>query len=461
MMRAKRHVGLGAPTGIGKSLIAYLLAKLGGRTVILTSRKGLADQYGDAFPDIVDIRGHDNYLGDTAYHKQVERAEEASIVITNYAYWLATARAPRIGKFDLLVLDEAHGVFDELSNHMSLTLSPVKLANFNISWPDKLGDGVAAWSHWAVGTGLPRLERVPKGTLSKVESDRYDALHRELQVLSHPKGDWVVEREQDGRQAFARISKVWPTDEAEAMLFQGIGHVLWMSATLRPKAFTVMGVDMADVAFKEFPHPFDPAIRPVVWVPTAKMTPERGDMGEAITNWTTRLDQLIGRAPDALGLIHTVSYRRAQDFLARSRHNQSGILCTHDSSTTAEQVEWFLQQAPPRVMVSPVLIAGWDLGGVKWQCIGKLPYPNSSDPLSMARKKIDPDLIPFKVAQDIVQTAGRIVRGPDWSDAGETWVIDDAIGWFLAQYSEFVPRWFKVQKVSYVDASKRLWDRTS
>src|SRR5215510_8265357 len=60
----KRFQGLALPMGAGKSLVAVAVQKLTGmRTVILTSTKGLQDQYARDFKrnGLVDIRGKANY----------------------------------------------------------------------------------------------------------------------------------------------------------------------------------------------------------------------------------------------------------------------------------------------------------------------------------------------------------------------------------------------------------------
>src|SRR6266699_7201510 len=59
-------VGLGLPPGSGKSLTAVSIARMiqqeGGRTAILTSTKGLQDQYQRDFKGLIaDIRGQANY----------------------------------------------------------------------------------------------------------------------------------------------------------------------------------------------------------------------------------------------------------------------------------------------------------------------------------------------------------------------------------------------------------------
>jgi hypothetical protein len=42
--------------------------------------------------------------------------------------------------------------------------------------------------------------------------------------------------------------------------------------------------------------------------------------------------------------------------------------------------------------------------------------------------------------QQLCQATGRIVRGE--LDQGETFVIDDNIGWFLKRHKHLAPKWF-------------------
>ena len=56
-----KYVILEAPTGIGKSWIASWLALWKKNVTILTSQKGLQDQYKEDFPFVKTVRGRDNY----------------------------------------------------------------------------------------------------------------------------------------------------------------------------------------------------------------------------------------------------------------------------------------------------------------------------------------------------------------------------------------------------------------
>ena len=71
----------------------------------------------------------------------------------------------------------------------------------------------------------------------------------------------------------------------------------------------------------------------------------------------------------------------------------------------------------------------------------KCPFPVPTDPLVQARSAKD-EMYHRKVAVTrIVQMAGRVVRAED--DAGETFIIDDAIRWLITRTAPYFPRWFR------------------
>ena len=60
-IKSFKYVILEAPTGTGKSWIASTLALWKKNVTILTSQKGLQDQYESDFPFVKTVRGRDNY----------------------------------------------------------------------------------------------------------------------------------------------------------------------------------------------------------------------------------------------------------------------------------------------------------------------------------------------------------------------------------------------------------------
>ena len=161
---SSRFLGVSAPTGSGKTILALLTARFSGqRTCILTATKGLMDQYmRDALPlGGVTVRGQNNFRctlvpiltadegpcheglscsfsrsGGCSYREQLRRSLDAQIVITNYAYYLAQTRfSTGLGVFGLIILDEAHSSFGALENHLTVYLDRLSIESIGLQFP--------------------------------------------------------------------------------------------------------------------------------------------------------------------------------------------------------------------------------------------------------------------------------------------------------------------------------------
>jgi Rad3-related DNA helicase len=163
---------------------------------------------------------------------------------------------------------------------------------------------------------------------------------------------------------------------------------------------------------------------------------------EGYRNWLTQIDQFISKGRiDRKGIIHTVSYKRAQMVMEKSEFRK--YMLSHNSRNTRAMVEAFRKSSAPCIMVSPCLDTGYDFPNsqARWQIIGKLPWPDTRSIVMQARKKMDEDYMAHLTMQTLQQTYGRIVRGPgDW---GETICLDASIAWFMRIYGHFANSWFK------------------
>ena len=154
------------PTGSGKSLQAAITAQLSGtRAVVLTSTKGLQDQFLADFHKVGfrDIRGQNSYPcillpeakmtvdegpchagaecphlnRDCIYYSELDRARDSRFVVTNYAFWLAQANmrpGTGVGRMPLLIMDEADDAFKAIESHLSanITREECRAANFTL-----------------------------------------------------------------------------------------------------------------------------------------------------------------------------------------------------------------------------------------------------------------------------------------------------------------------------------------
>ena len=445
LSRSERHVGMSLATGTGKSLISYLLGKAAkGRTIILTSRIGLANQYKAEFPGIKEIHARRNYYTEEQYKEALASAIGAPIVVTNYQFYFYSVLSGRLGSFATVVCDEAAVTFRELSNFMSVNIEKEQIKKWGIVWPT-LGDIPQDWRRWATQTVIPSLKSVishPPFPLSDRDIDEVNGLIMQFRILQRMDGRWVCAQNEVG----TLIAKVWPGEDAAEFLYPPyVRKIYYMSGTLRPHSMKLLGIPEEEMTFKEWPHPYPAEIRPVIWIPTIRAV-ERTASESDWRMWRTRIDQIINNFPGKLGLVHTVSYPRAQMVATKSKNKE--IMVTHNSKTTVKTVEWFKEQKGngSLVLVSPVLVAGWDLPEVSYQIIGKIPFPDGRDVLVRARNEDDKTFNSYEAAQDLVQQAGRIVRGPTMDDWGLTIIIDDTWSWFGPKNRDAMPDWFKVEK---------------
>jgi len=465
-----------APTGFGKSL-AYVSAAvlLGGRTIILTSTKGLQSQLLRDFScmGMVDIRGRNAYVcrmekdgttcdhgpciagvkcqlkdeGGCDYYDALRAARLARVVSTNYAYWMtANEYGEGLGMFDLMVCDEAHSTPDTVSSFLTIVLDRKdEILREIIPKGDLIHLSVIEWKAWAkanyqhVTRASEELKRRVAGgagsrnlrrKLSKIKS-----LQTKLRKISTDVDNtWVM----DNDAYHVSFSPVWPAPYCEKALFRQVNRIVLTSATVCQKSADMLGVVAEHNDMTEFPHSFPIENRMLTHVPTVRMNFRTDKMG--IRKWLNQIDQIVKARRDRNGIIHTVSYKRRDEVLANSKY--ADLMVTHARRNAEETVQRFKQMRPPAVLVSPSMSTGWDFpyDTCRFQIIGKIAYPDTRNRIVKARTKEDADYGAYVAMQQLVQAAGRATRAKD--DWCENIIIDDNIGWFMKRHAKFAPRWF-------------------
>ena len=481
-----------SPTGSGKSIIYIAAARLTGRTVIVTATKGLQQQLMADFESmgLVDIRGQNNYrcvavdagaefagvvpqgsgcdlgpchVGLTCslkesgcgYYDQLSRARDADLVVTTYAYWLAMTRRGSedgrgLGKFDLLVLDEAHAAPDELANFCAVEINHRRIAEL---LGDEIGlppDDFPPWAKVALDIALGRSRDCKKSLDSKT-SDRRDTVRtmrqlsylgsqlRELASNSSIATEWIVE----SNTRVTKFSPIWAQAYAERYLWGGTKRVLLISAVLQERAAWYLGIPAAKMRFREYASTFNPSKRQLVYLPTVRVG--RNVTEGEIRLWVNRIDAVIAKhvALGHKGIVHTVSYDRARELVDRSRH-PADLFITHKNSTGARTaVAMFKRSQGPRVLVSPSMEAGYDFPGdeCRFQVIAKVPFIDTRSEIVQARSDSDKRYLDYVVALRIIQQVGRGVRSED--DECTCYIIDDHWAWFRAKAKDMFPVWFR------------------
>lgn len=493
-----RVVAINAPTGAGKSGIAVATANtLGGRAVICTSTKPLQRQYLDDFASsgMVDIRGRANYLcrlGDGAtcedgydngckdapfsqcpYRGAYCVACDSPLTVTNYAYWAAIHHyGEGLGSTNLLVLDEAHTAFSEVCSAMSLEFSDRDIS-FLLSARLPTHDlGLEGWKQWA-----GELSTIAARSVADVERALADypaaghvkALRRRLRRLTgiaasltdlrNASGEWIFHRRRQGQSDTWCADPVWAANYANPVLFAHARQALLVSATVTRRTMSLLGMAPEDYTYIEIPSQFPPANSPIYWIPTASM---RQGMGEsekrALYN---RVDEIIKTMGPRKGIIHTVSYDRADELYRNSAYHTRMILHERGGAGIEGGVNEFRAAPGPAVLVSPAITQGFDFAGddSEYQIIVKLPFPDSTSPVNRARtatdiirprtneekarKQAGSNYLDYAVSQALIQACGRSMRSS--SDRCMTFILDDNWKWWhwRAEKGGCFPFWFR------------------
>jgi ATP-dependent DNA helicase DinG len=454
------------PTGVGKSLI-YMTAAwtMGRRAVVLTSTKALQDQLVKDFGPIglVEMKGRKAYAcirgdGPTCdhgmchfgvkcnyrdrgchYYDQLRTANASKLVVTSYAFWMVAG--DKLGHREVIIMDEAHGAPDHLSNQLEIEINLEDLQR-------SIGSQVQVprqhdWHDWA-WTYLQAVKNlVDKMKVSIANNPA--SVWRLRQLVGHQLrmenlmtyvGSLVV-MEQDGK--LFRFNPVHVAPFAKQLLLRDSPFTVLTSATSTAKTGNLIGIEPH---VTEYPSNFPPSSRPVIHItpPTSVSVKFGWSKGEE-KQWLNLIDRIIGARLDRKGIVHCVSYDRAKLIVGHSQHKAH--LRTNASGTTNLTVEQFRRDKPPSVLVSPIMSTGWDFPyeQLEYNIIAKLAFPHSQSAIVKARSKSDPELPFYTAIQQLVQACGRGMRAAD--DKCETLIVDDNFGWLIRRYNHLVPGWFK------------------
>jgi len=480
----KRVIAMVAPTGFGKTPVGETLSMYwGARTAYLVISRALQSQIMGDFTHRFDVRGKQNYeclaLADGGVEPQFARCDQAEAlcegckykdkgchyfdavraatlddhVLTNYSMWFAMSRYKEggLGEFNALICDEAHQIPNALCSALRIELAQRAVEQFTRG-PVPTSQPLDMWREWAAAhlhTLSPKLDGMQQTARNSGRAPRelkeLKGLVSALEDLSRAQGDWVEDRSnlQSPTRAHAGFEPLSPAPYAERLLFRGIKHVVLMSAVLRPKHLELLGLSMDEVEFLEFPSTFAIARRPIIHVKTVqhKSTMSHDAKLEAVR----RVDQIISGRLDRKWLIDTVSFDRSK-FIREHSNYQFFMIANspgRDGLSAEQAMEQFKHASPPKGLIGPSFRTGYDLPGTLCETgiLYKVPFMDSRNPLTAARRASDPLWEKLSVAVEIWQFFGRGMRNE--RDQFEGIILDDMFVWFYLECLQlgFVPEY--------------------
>jgi len=489
--RGVRLVLVQAPTGIGKTLLAVLVAIMLEVNMLYTCHtKTLQAQFMKDFKDLgaEELTGRRNYpclknpslfprlsaelcswktpnckscelakqgcepddkgycscKSDCPYEIQKRRAERAHIGVLNVPYYLLEANfAGGFDERDFVVLDEVDQTENALMSLIEVSIPEALTKKYDLPRP-KFKTKPESWREWA-----PQALEIVKLRLSKLQGlwgvDDLIAEHQ----LNHLKGKleffinevddrWVY----DGDSSFKPI---WVNKYAEKYLWSHAKRFLGMSATISPyrQLCRDLGIHNDEVEFIDVPAVFPAERRLIHYQPAANMN---HDTKEAeLPSLVAALDKILEKHPNEKGLVHCVSHSNVSQILKLTKYSERMI--THGESDRQSQLYHFIRSNQPLVLLSPSMERGVDLPGdyCRFIVIAKVPFPYLGDPQVSARlhrgKSAGQAWFDATTARRIVQATGRGMRAPD--DFCVSYILDSAFRGFYSRSQSMFPRWWR------------------
>lgn len=382
--------------------------------------------------------------------------------VTNFSYALteSSGATGKIGKRNLLVIDECHNTDPELSRHIELAITDRTAAALGLEWPQVTTHAQAV--KWIKETYMLSAQRVVlemerdvqdfKGLEGhekeyadlakkcKALQSHVDKVTKFLQVQNPD--NWLFEHlpPVGGSGAKITFKPIDVSPFAEDALFRLGRRVLLMSATvIRPDIFSEsLGIPEDQRACLTIPTPFPVENRPILFCPIGSMSADNID--NTLPKIAQAVKEIMKEHKGQKGILHCHSFKVA-NFLRKNLRDKRLIF--HDSHDREEALKKHLMSPDATVLVSPSMSEGVDLRDdlARFQILLKVPYPSLGDKLVRKRMHKWSWWYPMQTVKTVVQAVGRAIRNED--DHAVTYILDADWRRFYGQNKELFPDAFK------------------
>jgi len=446
----KRFVIADLGTGIGKSAIAVTVARYMDANTpdvsgvergawFLTTQKILQEQYCNDFGSnrgpMRDVKSATNYkcshfkkvncsegmqmlkaadksskfwkscMFNCVYKKTRKEFLESRESVTNFSYALTASNyGDKIGRRNLLVIDECHNADPELSRFIEIIITDKTTHAIGVEWPTVTTYAQAV--KWIKEDYLINGQRVAFEMAQDVEqfkgleghekeyadlSKKHEALQSHIDKIKtflqvNTPDNWVFEQLPPVGRVGGKIT-FKPIDVspfAEQTLFKLGSHVLLMSATvINPKIYAEsLGIspDQYVSITKESPFPVEN--RPIFAFPIGNMSADHID--ETLPKMVEALREILKEHKSVKGIVHCHSFK-VSNYIRKNL--RSSRLIFHDSHDRDDALRKHLESKEPTVLFSPSMSEGVDLRDdlARFQILLKVPYPSLGDKLVRKR----------------------------------------------------------------------------
>lgn len=469
------------------------------RTCIITSTIGLQKQYKQDYPDLLDLKskvhyscnkGAPGYMSQEClqkiYSKQCDKASCPYLIArdswvncpdiktTNSSFYITAGPAILSNleddRLDLTVIDECHEIdkvvientsiafklkdgykriqqqwrsfmdyYSELITILLKQFPEDRHFNFKLLTESDIGSiGVMFKECVRIADQLSKKADQLKNAdavAMKLASQDLLEFSKNLSFLMDPSFQspyykWIVTKSETEYKIVPLSTRTYRT---QGVLFSKANQHIHMSATICGVKEYAENLNIAegDYVFIETHNPIPEENRPVYMDETLQIN--RGTDPKDIT---ALVDRIISKE-SGNGVIHTVSFKLANDILNNSKHKKRMIV-----SNNREEILDFLDTHNNGIVLSPSIETGYDFKDdlARWQIIAKIPFLNLGDLYVSERKKLNSAWYIRETVLRFIQSAGRVCRGVN--DYGKTYVIDRNVFRLIQQNEELYPGWF-------------------
>ena len=459
-----KNVIIEAPTGFGKSLVNYCIAKNFVDAWYTTPQVALLEQLENdklikELGGIAIIKGRDKYICPISktpcniapcvtkknykcnavcpYLVARENAISSPISAMSFAFMLSTKDIEDWSYRELLIVDEADDLENWAVDYASMTFR----VNYNlrniyqvINWAKNKLTNVRQKISF-----IDEVENKSPKIIAELENlkKQEQKLTFFLNSINDYPDNWAW------RQSGTKL-ELKPIDAGlilnKTIWWRGEFRLITSATIISPELFKTYTGLRGKTLFIRVPNPIPADNRPVIYMPAGKMTKE--ERKNTYAELIRKIEYIAEENKEHKGLIHAHSYEIAK--VLKNKLSLHGFnVITHNKNDRNKKLTEFINSEPPSVFISVGFERGIDLKYdlCRWQVITKVPYPDITDirvnEIWMKRKNWK--WARYQAIKTLIQACGRIVRAPD--DYGATYILDSSFENLLKYKKEF-PSWF-------------------
>lgn len=496
----KKYVVFCGPTGTGKSVIGYSIAKYIQKhskfydgTFILTSQKCLQQQYYTELK-IPYIMGRSNYLcaenseltcelgackGDPnnrcdkcPYITIRDSVFNSPIANMNYSYFLTTNSVlttideennikTGIPHKSFLILDECHNCENELSNLGTVKISNKSLQYLGIqlkvpdideseynkfNWlftsiNDKLLQQKIYFKNQINNYKKFKITKEYKNTLTKFSSiERLIKNIQEIKLQYKNKLPVIINSSKD----FIEFKLLYVNTYFNQYINTAADKLLFMSATVLNKIefCRSLGLNPNDVEYISQDSIFPIENRVIHYTPVGSLSYK--NKFNTLPKMVERVKLILQKYPLSKGIIHTVNYNIAEVLMDGLYGTPEGRRLLNPQGKEREAIlNSFKESDFPYVLISPSLTEGLDLKDdlSRFCIICKMPFASLGDKWVETRKNLNQIWYINKACETLVQMTGRSIRSE--LDYCDTFILDSDFLKLAHMGMDIFPKWWK------------------